>query len=185
MTYHELALAQQVKLIDPNCEIALHLNARSVGNKQDEIVLLLKQFSVEFTVFMLTETWYQSDSKMLQLPGYELFFLSRLNKRGGGVAICTLACKRCRILPNLSGVTDDSEVLTIQNQNQIISVVYRPPNSNMKNFTDYFDQILEYASLNKCSFLCSGDFNTNTLDHTATVHDFNMNILSCGFVNLI
>lgn len=107
MTYHELALPQQVKLKYPNCETALHLNARSVGNKQDEIVLLLKQFSFEFTVLMLTETWYQTDSKMLELPGYEMFYLNRPNKRGGGVAIYTLACKRCHIVPNLSDVTDD------------------------------------------------------------------------------
>lgn len=33
--------------------------------------------------------------------------------------------------------------------------------------------------------MCSGDFNINILDHNATVHDFNMKIVSCGFVNLI
>lgn len=72
--YHELALPSNVKLPDSSCESAIHLNARSACNKEDDIVLFLDQFSFSFDIVMLSETWYSNDCKMLNMEGYNTFF---------------------------------------------------------------------------------------------------------------
>lgn len=134
---------------------------------------------------MFSETWYQSDSKILNLPGYNTFYVNRANKRGGGVAIYVTDEKKCEILSEFSQVTDDYEVLTLVCQKQIICVIYRPPTGSVLHFLDFLEEFLDFARQNNYNLICGGDFNLNILDPDRFVREFNNTISAYGFVNLI
>ena len=71
----------------------LHLNARSLVNKIDNVINFLDELSFEFTVLAITETWANSDSdSRLSIPGYRLCNKNRTSKRGGGVAAYIKEC---------------------------------------------------------------------------------------------
>lgn len=65
----------------------LHINCRSIRNKQDEVNTLLQMLSVKFDLILLTETWLTVNDLPHLLPGYQFEHLFRENKRGGGVAV--------------------------------------------------------------------------------------------------
>ena len=56
----------------------------------------------------------------------------------------------------------------------IVGVVYRPPNSDLKIFNEYIQELFSKIDLEKKSTYCLGDFNVNLLniDKHADTHDF-------------
>lgn len=154
-------------------------------NKEDSFALLLDQFSFNFSIIMFSETWYQNDSKILNLPGYNAFYINRNNKRGGGVAAYVTDRKHCEIVSEFTSVTDDYEVLTVMCKKQAICVIYRPPTGNVLKFFDFFEGLLDYISKNNYYLVCGGDFNLNILDQDWSIREFNTLLSSYGFANLI
>ena len=66
-----------------NC---IYTNARSMGNKQEELEAIVQQAS--YDVVAITETWwYHSHDQSSAMTGYRLFRKDRQHKRGGGVAL--------------------------------------------------------------------------------------------------
>lgn len=76
MEYKELVLPRNIKLENKLLQSALHINARSLLQKEDDIALLLDQFSFEFSTIMVTETWYYDKNSTLHLPGYQRYTYS-------------------------------------------------------------------------------------------------------------
>lgn len=185
MDYQELTLPSDVKFDYLSCESVMHINARSVNRKEDDIVLLLQQFCSQFSVLMLSETWYTNSSKMLELDGYNNFFLNRKNSRGGGVAILVAKHKKCEILPEFSKTTVDYEILTLKNKQEIISVLYRPPTGNVARFLEFYEDFLEFICKNNLRLISGGDFNINMLEENNCVRDFSTKLVSSGFINVI
>lgn len=185
MAYQELALPCHVKLDYSSSESVLHINARSVSCKEDEIVLLLQQFSSEFGIIMFSETWYSDDCKMLELAGYNNFFLNRKNRRGGGVAILVAKQKNCEILPAFSMSTEDFEIISVQNSKELISVLYRPPTGNVAHFLEFYETFLEYVCQSGLRLINGGDFNINLLEENTSATALQMTLLSSGFLNVI
>lgn len=72
--YVESVLPSYLKLKNKLYQSAIHLNTRSLLNKEDDISLLLSQFSFRFRIVMLTETWCNDTSSTLELSGYKGFF---------------------------------------------------------------------------------------------------------------
>ncbi|TRZ10812.1 hypothetical protein HGM15179_016281 [Zosterops borbonicus] len=63
----------------------MYTNARSMGNKQEELEATVQQQSCD--VVAITETWWDdSQSWSTALDGYKLFRRDRKGRRGGGVA---------------------------------------------------------------------------------------------------
>ncbi|TRZ13846.1 hypothetical protein HGM15179_013263 [Zosterops borbonicus] len=64
----------------------MYTNARSMGNKQEELEVMVPQQSCG--VVAITETWWDdSHSWSTALDGYKLFRRDRKGRRGGGVAL--------------------------------------------------------------------------------------------------
>lgn len=63
----------------------LHINARSIRSKSDDIMTFIYSCNTAFDAVMFTETWYDDDTEHFVLPGYNQFFLNRKETRGGGV----------------------------------------------------------------------------------------------------
>lgn len=104
----------------------MHLNARSLLNKTDEVTVLIESCNLNFEVLMFTETWYNDDSEYYALQGYEHFNVNRKEGRGGGVAILT-SLNGYDILREYSVATEDYEVLCIKKEkNSICGLISTP-----------------------------------------------------------
>ena len=89
LLYHEsMLLAHRVKqfIYSKNFNV-LHLNVRSLADKYDELMLLIRELDVEFSCIVITETWFSEFDFLDQyfIPGFDLFCNSRVGKCGGGV----------------------------------------------------------------------------------------------------
>lgn len=134
----------------------LHLNAQSAKNKCDEFSMFLSKFSFQFNVIMVTETWYQQQSDVLHLPGYQSFFLNRPSRRGGGVLQLVSNEFSCTLIPEFSTITPDYEVLSLQYKKYVFVVVYRPPDGKIDNFITFFERILSFVCLNDMNLFVGG-----------------------------
>ena len=64
----------------------LYTNAQSMGNKKEELELLLQ--TEGYDIVGITETWWDdSHDWNVLVDGYELFKKNRKGRRGGGVAL--------------------------------------------------------------------------------------------------
>ena len=66
------------------------------------------------------------------------------------------------------------EVAIPGQSNLVIGVVYRPPQSNIDNFTDELQDLLSYPVMNNKKVCLLGDFNINLLQYgsNASVNGF-------------
>ena len=149
----------------------------------------------EFTVICLTETWLNdNDLDLYGLSGYKVIAL-RVNRTGGGVAVCIQDQVSFRERPDLSSFTEDFETVFIEiekgNQlnakNVIIGVIYRPPNQDKLSFNEKLNDIISKIRMeNKICYLL-GDYNINILNYSSHVHtaQFVDMMSSSGFLPLI
>ena len=64
----------------------LYTNAQSMGNKQEELELLIHQN--KYDIIGITETWWDETYDWnVVIGGYNLFQRNRPSKKGGGVAL--------------------------------------------------------------------------------------------------
>lgn len=183
--YINLASPSAIKSDYPPCQSVLHINTRSVMNKEDDILLFLEQLSFKVGVLMLSETWYTNNSSKLKLPGYASFFSNRSDKRGGGVALYVTTEKKCHLVHEYCVSTEDYEMLTVSDQNEMFAVVYRPPGGNIRRFLAFYESFLDFTCKNNFHLTCGGDFNINILDDSTTSTEFGTLLSSSGFKNLI
>lgn len=185
MDYLELAFPRDICLHNQTGNSVLHINTRSLNHKRDDVALFLEQFQLKFDLIMMTETWGTNDEPTFTLDGYNTFYLNRTHKRGGGVALLVTTKKSCHIVPEFSKITDEYEILTVQFKDELISVIYRPPNGSMASFMQFYENFLEYACCNNFLLISAGDFNINLLEENCVTRELNNLLLSSGFKNLI
>lgn len=86
----------------------IHLNSRSLCTNFNRGKEYLQQFSKSFTVIAISETWFSMDKWVnFELEGYELRYMNRKNKGGGGVALYVDKNLKFRVLDNMSTVVDN------------------------------------------------------------------------------
>jgi len=72
----------------------IYSNARSMGNKQEELEAIVQL--EKYDVVAITETWWDnSDNWIGAKDGYKLFRRDRQGRRGGGTALCVRECFDC------------------------------------------------------------------------------------------
>ena len=104
------------------------------------------------------------------IQGYDSFFISRVGKTGGGVAIFTKSNLQAKLVRNGSlSIHDVMDCISVEietsEKNVVICCAYRPPNKNIHDFTLQLDSILKIFQ-NKTVFLV-GDMNINILNHAS------------------
>lgn len=114
---------------------------------------------------------------MLNLDGYEHYFLRRSNKRGGGVSIYLKHNIHAELLDSYSKITSDYEILTIRQGKNVFSVLYRPP--------AILELFLEFVSVNKYNLILGGDFNVNIIENSVQTLLLTTTLNSAGFRNVI
>lgn len=163
----------------------LHINARSMENKQDDLETLYSSIGVSFDAIMISETWYTEHSNPFDLPDYKTFVLSRRNRRGGGLLLLVRNIHNMNIVHQFSVSVADYEILTVRDSSKIFSVVYRPPSANFHTFLDFLETLFEFASLNKYSLFIGGDFNIDMLKITQQRTELLSLLESYAFKNII
>ena len=126
-----------------------HTNIRSMKQNLSAFENYMQLLDHQFTVIGFTETWLQDDSHDLYgLKGYHFIGNHRVNKTGGGVAICLKNHIDYTKRSDLSHISEDMESVFIEIVNDqmhtkkdiIIGVIYRPPNSDMWAFIERLNE---------------------------------------------
>ena len=139
----------------------LYTNARSMGNKQEELEICVR--SQGHDLIAITETWWDSSHDWnVVMEGYVLFRKDRLARRGGGVALYVREQLECIELHLGEGdVAVESLWVRIKGQagmgDTVVGVYYRPPDQE-EEVDEAFHKQLKVASQSQALVLM-GDFN--------------------------
>ena len=173
-----------------------HVNIRSARKNLGDFENYLNMLNHDFTVIGLSETWLNdNDSDLYGLCGYKVIGYHRVNRAGGGVAVCVQDHVCFKERPDLSYFSEDCESVFIevekghqqQSSNVIIGVIYRPPNHDISSFNDKLNSIVNVVRRENKTCYLLGDYNIDILNYASHVHtaQFVDMMSSNGFLPLI
>ncbi|PKU46094.1 mitochondrial fission process protein 1 [Limosa lapponica baueri] len=137
----------------------IYANARSMGNKQDELEAIVWQDSYDVVTF--TETWWDEGHDWnAAMNGYKLLRRNRQGSKGRSVALYIRECFDCIELDS-----SDKEVGCLWERMKgkankgdfVLGVCYRPPNQDEQADEAFYKRLAE-VSLSPALVLV-GDFN--------------------------
>ena len=119
----------------------IQLNIRGLKNKQAELLRLINNClgTNKVDLILLCELWLNdNDLKTIRIPGYNFTALPRKNRKGGGVGILINDQLQYSNRPDLMSQNENIESYFIELINMprktIVGSIYRPPNTNEKEF---------------------------------------------------
>ena len=156
-----------------------HLNIRSVPANLSSLLSDMENLDHRFSVIGLTETWLNpSNIDAYGIDGYNHIGITRSNQNGGGVSLFMSNEISYSELTEFTKVQEYIECLFLKinfkDITYIIGIVYRPPNSDIQQFTETLNDILSQISHLPCYIM--GDYNLDLLKHEChnpTEHFFN------------
>ncbi|PKU41370.1 adaptin ear-binding coat-associated protein 1 [Limosa lapponica baueri] len=148
------------KVVGPVAQLkCFYTNARSVGNKQEELEAIVWQES--YDVVAITETWWDdSHDWSAAMDGYKPFRKDRQGRRGGGVALYVREGYECREL--IEG-NSRVECLWVRIRGRaskadiVVGVCYRPPNQDVEVDDIFYKQLGEVSK--SLALVLVGEFN--------------------------
>ncbi|GAB0207400.1 mitochondrial enolase superfamily member 1 [Grus japonensis] len=136
----------------------IYTNARSMGNKQEELEAIVQQDSYDLVA--ITETWWDdSHDWSAAMDGYKLFRRDRHGRRGGGVALYVRECFDCI---ELDDCDDKVECLWVRMRGKankadiLLGVCYRPPNQDEEADEAFYKRLAEVSQ--SLALVLMGDF---------------------------
>lgn len=163
----------------------LHINMQSARCKEDNLLVLLDEFKFDFSIIMLTETWYRDDSDVINIAGYNSVYLNRKTRTGGGVCMYVKHEMRYEFLNEWYQCTDDIEILCLKVGNCVFVAVYRPPDGSINNFIQLLDNIFSFVNDNGYRLVLGGDLNIDMLGSTNKQKDLSALLDSHFLSNVI
>ena len=165
--YDVLPFKNKFKANSSTSLLVFHLNARSIRNKLDELLVYLKSLAVKFHVLVLTESWLTDTDLSLNVPGYTAYHSFRKNRKGGGVSVLVDEELNSELLPKYSIVNDLFEMCSVRvnvnKQPYNILGVYRPPDKSCVDFNRIFFELIDVNEITDSFSIFLGDFNINLL----------------------
>ena len=164
-------------LSDSSMFSVIHTNIRSYNKNFSEFNAILTNFSRDFDIIGLSETWdtHSSPTKLQQLDGYHPPETTRGETQNGGVLMYIKDHISFNKRNDLIGKLTNSESLFIEiertEENIIAGVIYRHPNTAAHDFVADLKPILETLLREKKQIILMGDFNLDLLkvnDHKAS-----------------
>ena len=119
---------------------------------------LLQNLELRFSFIGITETWLRDLSHHTDISGYNFVHNPRKDRTGGGVGLYLAENFDFKCRADLVfSCTECAESLFVEinrpkEKNIIVGVVYRPPNSNLRDFMNSLDSLLASISLRKTRF---------------------------------
>ena len=148
-----------------------HVNARSLKRNFDQFNALLSSLEFNFSVMAVSETWFDVNTNvnLYNIENYSLVHICRQDKIGGGVALYVKSGFDYILRDDLSCITSNFEMIFIEtthyNKSVVVACIYRPPNTDVKDFNIKMNSILETLSREKKEIYLMGDFNINLLNY--------------------
>ncbi|XP_071892066.1 uncharacterized protein [Anas platyrhynchos] len=136
----------------------IYTNARSIGNKQEELEAIMQQAGYDLLAIM--ETWWDhSHDWSAAMTGYKLFRRDRQHRRGGGVA---LYIREFFDVVELEAGNDKVESLWVRisrdnKASVLVGVCYRLLNQDEETDEEFHRQLTEVAK--STALVLVGDFN--------------------------
>ncbi|KAK4822039.1 hypothetical protein QYF61_006952 [Mycteria americana] len=137
----------------------LYTNARSMGNKQEELEAIVHQENYD-TVAIMETWWDDSHNWSVAMDGYKLFRRGRRDRRGGEVA---LYVRESLDSLELDDGDDRVECLWVRIRGKankadiVVGVCYRPPNQDKETGELFYKQLGEASR--SLALVLVGDFN--------------------------
>ena len=159
--------------IPARCLSLIHTNIRSAPKNLKKFELYLSGLNFQFPIIALTESWLRDDNAdKYGISGYTSEHNIRPNRRGGGVSLLIKDDIEYTIREDLCYQNGIMETLFIEidkkqfkkNQNIIIGVIYRPPDTDINTFNIHIEQCLSKIKSEKKLAYISGDYNINLLN---------------------
>ena len=168
---------------DHNSLNLFHNNARSImkEGRIDEYNILFKAIDNPFNIMVFTETWLTEDNKHLcNFEGFTPLHLLRpidaqfdLKTKGGGVSIFIKHNIEFKYREDLCLTTPTVECIFIEmmheNKKYLIGGVYRLPNTDVKDFCQTINRLIEPHRSFEIVLL--GDFNICLLQDNCQKHE--------------
>lgn len=170
----------------------IHFNSRSMYANFNTIKEYLQQLLHPFSIIAVSETWFNDDKGIdFELNDYNLNYVNRTNKSGGGVAIYVNKKYKYRILENMTVTINDMleclsiEIINEKKKNCIVSCLYRSPGSCVEMFTNWMEKTFSLIS-NKKIFIC-GDYNIDLINpsNNKTIDDYMSRMYSMSLFPVI
>ncbi|GAB0202630.1 hypothetical protein GRJ2_002728600 [Grus japonensis] len=137
----------------------IYTNARSLGNKQEELEAIVQQDSYDLVA--ITEKWWDnSHDWSAAMDGYKLFRRDRQGRRGSGVALYVRECFDCI---ELKDCDDKVKCLWVRMRGKankadiLLGVCYRPPNQDEEADEAFYKGLAEVSQ--SLALVLVGDFN--------------------------
>ena len=173
-----------------------HLNIRSIKKNVSNFETDMDCLNFRFSIIGFTETWLRDDiCDLYGIDGYEFFEKHRSTKPGGGVGLFIAQKIEFTKRNDLSYFDDYIECISIEIERSvfctsryvIVTVIYRPPNTDTRLFTEKLGVLLDCIRNEKKLCYLIGDYNIDILNydsHSATA-DFVDMLYSHAFLPLI
>ena len=172
----------------PNSLSISHTNIRSLKRNFDAFKELFEyDLKSSFNVIALSEIWNIRDVEQYNISGYNLELQCRMAQRGGGVGAYVHTSFDYKRISNWSLSNAESLWLKINIKNMyiIVGVVYRKPGSNLEEFSDDLNRLLQNMNLDRSPCIIVGDLNINLLSQHDKSKDFLRMTESYGLRQLI
>lgn len=171
---------------DKNSVKIFHLNIRSMAKNLDQLLVLLKTFSFQFDIIVLTETFVLNDLQLYEIPDYDIIYTAgKLNKNDGVVVYIKTSIKNTYTFIDLGGNKAMRIDFTICNKKFTLTAVYRIHQTSPCDFNlDLMNYLSTINDSTDFSILL-GDLNINILQQKDFINEY-LNIMSeCGYVSYI
>ena len=150
--------------LSTGCLSMVHMNIRSIVKNLNEFDLYLNNLNHEFPIIALSETWLKDHNcDRYGIDGYNAEHNCRPNRGGGGVSFYIKETIEYTVRDDFCFQNNILETLFIEidkdqfakKQNIIIGVIYRPPDTDIKEFNDHILQCLTQIKAEKkpCIFV--------------------------------
>ena len=163
----------------------LHINARSMRNKFDDIQTMLNNSGVEWSVICISETWLKNGiEKFFNINEYELYTTSREKCRGGGTAIYVNKKHESHQRQDLELNNLENSVVEIQlncassTKTILVCGIYKSPSILSTSFLTSFEELLDKMGKERKLSIVAGDFNYDLLKlNTCNASELFLNLL--------
>ena len=152
--YLDIAEVKDVNIGDNDISV-IQLNIRGAISKLHELLKFINSCNKrKIDVILLVKTWVsESVTKHCVLPGYDFLGNPRTNKKGGGVGIFINKQLQYKSRHDLHLTSENFENISIEiktkTTNVVLSSIYRPPNTNQKEFIAHFESLHKKVNSNK------------------------------------
>ena len=162
----------------------IHLNIRSLPANLTGFMSYMSNVNHIFSITGFTETWLKpSNIETFGISGYNHVGLTRQSGKGGGVSLFISDDIVYSEIQELNMVEDHIECIfikiTIRGHTYFIGLVYRPPNSNITEFSNTMHSILDKVASKPCYIM--GDYNLDLIKHE--IHHPTENFLDTMYAN--